>query len=213
LSPDEWKPILESIQVRLRHQGPLSFLAANKPLQQAFTPQEVKFFCEVLPRVFAEAQPSEFVVFGLTSARISGMADMTTGAWYAKGTTLYLVLSNYREGVSLPSIRELVWEKPLHMIAAPLYDFAPGPHQTINSSHTSLLSFVIPEPPQIALAFQPLATNSPASNEREGTGIRSSPSPTASLEERLRRLKQMHSEGLITDQEYITKKRSLLDGL
>jgi hypothetical protein len=213
LSPEEWKPILESIQIRQRGQGPLSFLAANKPAQQAFTPQEIQFFCDMLPRAFAEAQPSELVVFGLTNARTPEIADITTGAWYAKGTTLSLILSNYREGVTMPNIRELVRQQPLHMIASPLYDFVPGPYQAVSALHPSLTSLLIPEPLQLALTYQPIAARRSAMDESQDAGMQLSQPPERSLEEKLRRLKQLHSEGLITDEEYAAKKQSLLDGL
>lgn len=213
LTPEEWKPLLESIQVRQRGQGPLSFLAANKPAQQALTPQEIQYLCEILPRVFAEVQPSDLVVFGLTNARTPEIADVTTGAWYVKGTTLYLVLSNYREGVTMPGIRELVWRNPLHVIAAPLYDFVPGPYQAVSSSHDSLLGFLNPEPLQLALTYQPITAGPPAVDDHHPAGMQRPTSPEMSLEDKLRRLKQLHNEGLITDDEYAAKKRSLLNGL
>jgi hypothetical protein len=213
LTPEEWKTVLESIQVRKRGQGPLSFLAANKPAQQALTPQEIQYLCEVLPRVFAEVQPSDLVVFGLTNARTPEITDVTTGAWYVKGATLYLVLGNYREGVTMPSIRELVWRNPLHVIAAPLYDFVPGPYQAVSSSHNSLVGLLNPEPLQLALTYQPIATGPSSVDDHQPTGLQRSTSPEMSLEDKLRRLKQLHNEGLITDDEYAAKKHSLLNGL
>jgi len=213
LSPEEWKPILESIQIRRRGQGPLSFLAANKPTQQAFSHQEIEFLCERLPRAFAESQPSDMVVFGLTNAGTPGIADLTTGAWYVKGATLYLVLINYREGVTLPNIRELVRQQPLHMIAAPLYDFVPGPHQAISSAPSRLTSVLVPEPLHLALTYQPIAAGSPDIDHPKAADMPVSRPPDQSLEDKLRQLQHLHHEGLITDEDYATKKQALLEGL
>jgi len=213
LSPEEWKPILESIQIRRRGQGPLFFLAANKPTQQAFSPREIQFLCERLPRAFAEAQPSDVVVFGIMSTGKSEITDLTTGAWYVKGATLYLLLSNYREGVTMPNIRELVLQQPLRMIAAPLYDFVPGPHQAISSASDSLTSFLIPQAPQLALAYQPIGAQSPAIDHPKKAGMPVSRPADQSLEDKLRRLQHLHQEGLITDEDYATKKQALLEGL
>jgi hypothetical protein len=132
-SAEQWKPILRSIHVQKRGQGVLFFPAPNEPTQPAFTPAEVDYLSETLTRTFAQAQPSELVVFGLTSPKTQEIAEITTGAWFVKDTQLHLILGNYREAVTMSSIRKLLWQDPLHMIAGALYEFVPGPHQGLES--------------------------------------------------------------------------------
>ena len=68
-SAEQWKPILRSIHVQKRGQGVLFFPDPNGPALPAFTPAEVDYLSETLTRAFAQAQPSEVVVFGLTSPK------------------------------------------------------------------------------------------------------------------------------------------------
>ena len=213
LSAEQWKPILHSIQVQKRGQGPFFFPGPNGPTVPAFTPAEVDYLGETLTRAFAEAQPSEMVVFGLTNRKTPEFGEITTGAWFVKDSKLHLVLVNYREGFTMSNVRDLVWQDPLHMIAAPLYEFVPGPHQSMTREANELWTFLVPEAPQITLAYQPLAsddTSLPDGGVVEGAhpSIR----PDSSLEGKLQRLKQVHDRGLITDEEYAAKKKELLDG-
>lgn len=211
-SPEQWKPILRSIYVQKLGQGLLFFPAPNGPTQPAFTEAEVDYLSETLTRAFAQAQPSEVVVFGLTSPKTREMIEMTTGAWHVKDAQLHLILGNYREAVTMSSVRELLWQDPLHMIAGPLYEFAPGPHQSAIREDSGIGTFLIPEAPQLALTYQQLSSDAlPIDGGREKE-VPPSAAPDASLEGKLKRLKQIHDEGLITDDEFAAKKKTLLDG-
>ncbi|NWF71453.1 MAG: SHOCT domain-containing protein [Nitrospirae bacterium] len=211
-SAEQWKPILRSIHVRKRNQGILFTFGPNGPTLPAFTPTEVDYLSETLTRAFAQAQPSEVVVFGLTSPKTREMTEITTGAWYVKDAQLHLILGNYREVVTMSSVRELLWQDPLHMIAGPLYEFVPGRHQSLLREDGGIGTFLIPEAPQLALTYQQLSSG--ALPEDGGRGKESPPSayPDSSLEGKLERLKQIHDEGLITDDEFAAKKKTLLDG-
>ena len=211
-SAEQWKPILRSIHVRKRGQGVFFFPAPNEPTQQAFTPAEVDYLSETLTRAFAQAQPSEVVVFGLTSPKTQAMTEITTGAWYVKDAELHLILGNYREAFTMSSIRELLWQDPLHMIAGALYEFVPGPHQSLPQEGNRLGTFLIPEAPQLALAYQQLSLDAPPVEGGQEKGSPPATYPDSSLEGKLQRLKQIHDGGLITDNEYATKKKALLDG-
>jgi len=211
-SAEQWKPILRSIYVQKLGQGLLFFPAPNGPTRQTFTPAEVDYLSETLTRAFAQAQPSEVVVFGLTSPKTREMIEMTTGAWYVKDAQLHLILGNYREAVTMSSVRELLWQDPLHMIAGPLYEFSPGPHQSLLREDNGIGAFLIPEAPQLALDFQQLSSGGlPVEGDRE-MNLPPSAYPDSSLEGKLQRLKQIHDEGLITDDEFAAKKKTLLDG-
>jgi len=211
-SAEQWKPILRSIHVQKRDQGILFIFGPNGPTLPAFTPAEVDYLSETLTRAFAQAQPSEVVVFGLTSPKTQEIAEITTGAWYVKDAQLHLILGNYREAFTMSSIRELLWQDPLHMIAGPLYEFVPGPYQSLHREDNGIGTFLLPEAPQLALAYQQLSLGvSPVDGDHEKE---SPPSvyPDSSLERKLQRLKQIRDDGLITEDEYVAKKKALLDG-
>jgi hypothetical protein len=211
-SAEQWKPILRSIHVQKRGQGVLFFPAPNGPTRPAFTPAEVDYLSETLTRAFAQAQPSEMVVFGLTSPKTPEMTEITTGAWYVKDAQLHLILGNYREAFTMSSIRELLWQDPLHMIAGALYEFAPGPHQSLPQEGNRLGTFLIPEAPEIVLTYQQLSLGVPPVDDGHEKGSRPSIYPDSSLEGKLQRLKQIRDGGLITDDEYAAKKKALLNG-
>ena len=211
-SAEQWKPILRSIHVQKRGQGVVFFPAPNGPTLPAFTPAEVDYLSETLTRAFAQAQPSEVVVFGLTSPKTQEITEITTGAWFVKDEQLHLILGNYREAVTMASIRELLWQDPLHMIAGALYEFVPGPHQSLTREDNGIGTFLIPEAPQLALTYQQLSLGVPPVDGGQEKGAPASTYPDSSLEGKLQRLKQIHDDGLITDDEYAAKKKALLDG-
>jgi Short C-terminal domain len=211
-SAEQWKPILRSIHVRKRGQGVLFLPGPNGPTLSAFTPAEVDYLSETLTRAFAQAQPSEVVVFGLTSQKTQEIAEITTGAWYVKDAQLHLILGNYREAFTMSNIRELLWQDPLHMIAGALYEFVPGPHQSLPREDNVLGTFLIPEAPQLALTYQQLFLGAPPVDAGQDKGAPPSTYPDSSLEGKMQRLKQIRDDGLITDDEFAAKKKALLDG-
>ncbi len=211
-SAEQWKPILRSIHVQKRGQGAFFFPGPNGPTLPAFAPAEVDYLSETLTRAFAQAQPSEVVVFGLTSPKTQEMTEITTGAWFVKDTQLHLILGNYREAFTMSNIRELLWQDPLHMIAGALYEFVPGPYQSLPREDNGLGTFLIPEAPQLALTYQQLSLSAPPVDGGHEKGSLPFANPDSSLEGKLQRLKQIRDDGLITDDEYAAKKKALLDG-
>ena len=140
------------------------------------------------------------------------MTEITTGAWYVKDTQLHLILGNYREAFTMASIRELLWQDPLHMIAGPLYEFVPGPHQSLTREDKGIGTFLIPEAPQLTLTYQQLSSGAPPVEGGHEKGSPPSAYPDSTLEGKLKRLKQIRDDGLITDDEFAAKKKALLDG-
>jgi hypothetical protein len=112
----------------------------------------------------------------------------------------------------MSSVRELLWQDPLHMIAGALYEFAPGPHQSLPQEGNRLGTFLIPEAPEIVLTYQQLSLGVPPVDDGHEKGSRPSIYPDSSLEGKLQRLKQIRDGGLITDDEYAAKKKALLNG-
>jgi Short C-terminal domain len=113
---------------------------------------------------------------------------------------------------TMSNIRELLWQDPLHMIAGALYEFVPGPYQSLYREDDGLGTFLIPEAPQLALTYQQLSLGAPPVDGGHEKGLPPSAYPDSSLEGKLQRLKQIRDDGLITDDEYAAKKKALLDG-
>lgn len=219
LSPEDWTAVLQQIRVRKRDRGWFFVAAPQDAATSVFTSEEIDYLSATLPHAFAHAQPGEWVSFGLSRAATSGVAgltEFTTGAWYVDGDSLHLVLANYREGVTMPGIRDLLREDPLHMIAGPRYEFVPGPHQQARPEENGLRAVLFPDLPELALTYRELAFEA-----RHGTGPESrseslhpvlpSPSTQPSIEEQLHRLKRLKEQGLITEDDYQSKKRQILE--
>lgn len=219
LSPEDWKVILKSIYVQRQVQGFLLFTSKG-PVEPAFTDDEVEYLSATLSRVFGQASSNERVVFALSRPQSAGFTEVTSGGWFVKGPSLHLVLANYRYAVTMPAVRELFWQDPMWTEAGPFYDLVPGEHRTVveeEGFHRRLVSSSLPslsiEYKQMLLA-ESVSSSNPQKSQTPGT-VSPSPSQTSrpglSLEEGLQMLKRLRDQGLITDEEYRTKRQQLLD--
>jgi hypothetical protein len=185
------------------------------PISDAFTQDEIEYLSRTLPRAFALAQPTEWVVFGLSRSREPEVSEITTGGWFVDGSDLHLVLANYRYAVTAPNIRALVWENPLSRQVNG-YELVPGAHQTvIHVQDGGLLRDAVTE---LAIAYQPLLLAEPVSTLTSPDSAASSlrppvPSAPRSIEERLQTLKRLRDQGVITEEEYRKTRSRLLEGL
>jgi hypothetical protein len=213
-SAEQWKPILYSIQIQIDSQGLPFFPTQKGPTQPAFTKAEVDYLSETLARAFTEVQPSEMVVFGLTRPKTPELTEITTGAWFVKGAQLHLLIGNYREAVTMSSTRQLLWESPLRPNAGRHHDFVAGRHQTVVRDTGVWSGLFSTAPSELTLAYQallveePVGASSPQELSTPNSGVAH---PSMSLENRLLVLKQLHGQGLITEEEYRAKKQQLLD--
>lgn len=218
LSPEDWKSILTELHVQRQAEGLL--LPVPGPVVPAFTEEEVSYLSATLSKAFAQAQPNEWVVFGLSRATPEGLTELTTGGGYVEGPSLHVVLANYRKVVSMPSTRQLLWERPLRPDAGPAYDLVAGNHQTIVRDSGFVSSLLSSTPSELTIAYQALLLGEPvaASGSQETSAMNQSPAhsprifpPPTSIEERLQILKRLQAQGLITEEEYRAKKQQLLD--
>ena len=217
LRPEDWKVILASIRVQKQGQLILFFASPKGPVIEAFTPDEVQFLSRFLSQAFAQAQPTEWVVFGLRRVLASELPDevseLTTGGWYLEGSNLHLMLANYRFAVTTRNIQELVLENPLSSQGLS-YDLIPSEHQTVMRGKG--LSWLKSTPLELSIAYQPLLLGELVSRPADGKSPTASPSAsslpsTMTLEERLQMLKRLREQGLITEENYQSKQRQLLD--
>ena len=213
LSPEEWASILRGLQVQRQAEG-LLFRDPPGPVLSAFAPEEIEYLSATLSKAFAQAQPHEWVVFGLSQLNAYHMPEITTGGWFADGSSLHLVLANYRKAATMPSTRQLLWERPLRPDAGPAYDLVASTHQTSVRPSRVNSGLFSSAPSELSIAYsaillgEPVEAASPPASSVPPSG---SASPSMSLEERLRVLKRLNDQGLITEDDYRAKKQQLLE--
>ena len=216
LNEKEWTRLLESVWVR-HDPGLFTFASQEEAPIPAFTQDEIAFLSKSLGKAFTRAHPDEWVVFGLSRARSADITEVTTGGWFVEGERLHLMLANYRYAVTMSSVRKRLWDDPLQSMGSRTYTFAPGDYQSAtlvgggfvgDLRGTSILQLAIEykgllKPPSAAKPAQKSDAPQPAVSPEQGSGSDSA--------QKLRELKQLRDEGVITEEEYRTKKKQLLD--
>lgn len=217
LSPEDWRSILTTLRVRRQAEG-LLLPIPQGPVIPAFTEEDIAYLSVTLSKAFAQAQPGEWVVFGMSRATSQGLTELTTGGWYLDGPSLHLILANYRKVVTMPGTRQLLWERPLRSDAGPSYDLVPANHQALVPDPGA--SLLANSPSELTIAYQALLLGEPVSTSISHETAPMTPSPERSpmvvsppmpIEERLHVLQRLHTQGLITEEEYRVKKQQLLD--
>jgi len=216
LSEKEWTRLLESVWVQ-RDPGVIALVSPQEPPIPGFTPDEIAFLSKWLGKAFTRAHPDEWVVFGLSRARSADITEVTTGGWFVEGERLHLMLANCRYAVTMSSVRKRLWDDPLQSMGSRIYTFAAGDHQSASLvgggpmgdlRGTSIPQLAIDykgllKPPSAAKPVQKSDTPQPAVSPGQERGSDSA--------QKLRELKQLRDEGVITEEEYRTKKKQLLD--
>ncbi len=216
LSPAEWARILAGIRIQ-RRQDSVLFTRALEPPTEAFAPDEIVYLSRALSETFAKARPDERVVFAMSKVLPSGLNEITTGGWFAEGARLHLLLANYRHSVTRTTVRERLWNEPLRAIAAPFYDVVQGQYQSVVRGAGLLSALASGAGPEIVIEYRALLGAPPPAVRQPATAVEKAiPAPdagrlpAAAAEERLRALKRLREEGLITDEEYREKKKEIL---
>lgn len=216
LSPAEWARILAGIRIQ-RRQDSVLFTRALEPPTEAFAPDEIVYLSRALSETFAKARPDERVVFAMSKVLPSGLNEITTGGWFAEGARLHLLLANYRHSVTRTTVRERLWNEPLRAIAAPFYDVVQGEYQSVVKGAGLLSVLSSGSGPEIVIAYRALLGAPPPAIRQPAMAVEKvipAPEagrlPAAAAEERLRALKRLRDQGLITDEEYREKKKEVL---
>jgi hypothetical protein len=217
LSETEWERILKRIRVQPRKRL-LSIGAGHPDPRAAFDERERQYLARHLAQAFSMARSDEWVVFCLRRQREEGedlrggpaIADMTSGGFFVEGEQLRLALANYRYAVSMPIVQEQIRDYPLRPAGDALYEFVPSRHQKARQVPTINTSWDLAQPlrahlSELVVEYQALLSL-PDETMLE-------PDLRPPLEERLRTLKRLHEQGLITDEDYRVKRQKLLDEL
>ena len=213
LSPEKWTSLLRQLSVQRQAQGLFGWDPPG-PVIPAFTAEEISYLSATLSQAFAQAQPHEWVVFGLGRPTSQGMTRITTGGWFLEGGELHFVLANYRKAVTMQSIRDALWANPVRPDEGTDYTAVAGPHQSLVRDSRLSPRFFVASASELAISYQAALSGKP----NEGSGSTLSPPSSAdvgpapgTIEERLRLLKQLQAQGLITEDDYRTKKQQILD--
>ncbi len=216
LSGKEWARILENVWVQYEPGGIL-LVSPKETSTPAFTSDEIAFLSKWLSKAFKHAHPDEWVVFGLTKRRSPELTEITTGGWFVKEDRLYLRLANYRHVVTMASVRNQLWDDPLLSMGDRYYSFASGDYQSTALVGGGPLSDLRgTSVPQLVMDYKSLLGPPPTAKPAQGPDVpKSSVAPErdrmGDSAQKLRELKQLRDEGVITEEEYRTKKRQLLE--
>lgn len=208
LTSQDWARVLNNIHVQNSSTGFL-FFETKGSVSQAFTPDEVDYLSTTLSKAFAQTQPDQLVVFGLSRVRSHDLIEVTTGGWYAKGAYIHLLLANYRQSVTMPNILERLWRNPLVSGITPVFDLVPGEQQKLGTSTKSLNGLIKSDIPDLSIDYKPLLAKS--GNEENRAPTTAPDDQGSSLEQRLRTLMRFKEKGLITEQEFLEKRKKLLE--
>lgn len=204
----EWEATARSVMVRSVHSpllGP-SYQGATEPL---FLDEEVRYLGASLQQAFQQATAQEQVVFALARPSEAGLDQLTSGAWFVEAGRIHLRLANCRVAVTIPSIRRQIWKDPLFAQTGTFYEMVPGERQALVTPSRAGGNPFRPEPVELAIDYQgTTGEEAPASS---GSAFPSA--PVRLLEEQLGLLKRLREQGVITEEEYRSKKQQLLDRL
>jgi hypothetical protein len=211
LDRHEWEAVVRGVHVQNIRQ-PLLGPSYRGATEQAFTDEDVLYLGAALQRAFQEATAQQRVVFALTGTSDAGLSQLTSGAWFVEQGRIHLQLANYRVTVTMPSIRRQIWNDPMFAQAPAFYELVPGDHQSMVMPADGGGHPFRPSPAELAIEYGTLTGHGsqPASMASPGAAPSTS---SSSLEDRLGQLKRLYEQGLITEDDYRTKKQQLLDRL
>jgi len=209
LQRQEWESLLRMVKVRSVHR-PLLGASYQGDTEPAFSEEEVRYLGESLQSAFEQVSPQEQVVFALARPSQAGLDQVTSGAWFAGEGGIQLRLANCRIAVTMPSIRRQIWKDPLFAQAGTFYEVVPGEGQSLTRAIRGGGNPFHSDPEELVIEYHGATATSPPPVSSEPSAHQV---PSRLLEEQLSLLKRLREQGLITEDDYHTKKQQLLDRL
>ncbi len=221
LTAEQMALLLDSLRV----QDPPGFWAFLRnvppPSRAAFGNREIEQMARPLAEALSKAGPDERVAFVFRQPRSRFIMGTTSGVLFAQSDRLHLILGRYH---SPPRPHEP--DPTLDGPALPLqpyngFQFAAAPNQAVADTDESAgwgepvgeRQWVIlnlrailahPQPPEpFPTAAEPAPGDAAAAP---------APKPSDDIKQRLRTLKELRDEGLITEDEYAKKRKQVLEG-
>jgi len=216
LSETEWAWILKSTYAKPRH----TFLSNNvKEISPnpVFSESDLQYLARYVAVAFANAHPDEWVVFYLSHSQETRITEITSGGLFVEDSKIHLVLSNYRQRVTMPFIQQEIWNNPLKPAGEIFYDIVQQPHQTLHTDRRwDLTQSLLTTVSELEIDYPSLLILPPDKQKRVTSGPfqeRISQGQDDQLINKLRMLRTLYEEGLITEREYQQKRLKLLEEL
>ena len=204
LGESEWRHLLANIVI----QEQKKFLApgATQPApRSAFDEDGKRYLAKHLAEGFQKARPDEWVVFYLSHPRESGVVEIDSGGFFIEGKRLHLIVANCRQPVSMAFIREQIWNDPLRPAGDSFYDVIPQNNQTLETvRRRDLTQSLLKQVSDLSIDYSAQLHND-VGGDGEGVG--------GSIEDRLRILKRLRDQGLISEEQFRIKQGRLLERL
>jgi hypothetical protein len=204
--------ILESIRI-VQPPGFLSklILKARSEAEPAFTPEEAKAFANPLAAALRIAMTHERVVFFLHHQRSVYKGTTSSGIAFVKDKQLNIILGRYLMG-NQPGYPDIaVGGNPFPTTADQDFFIVPGPFQTLQDGKEAPGGREFVSPKRWLRIDYASLLNPPAPTAEQPSRIEPTPAaPSSMLEEKLKTLKKLHEDGLITDEEYNEKRKEIL---
>ena len=216
LPENNWAQMLGDIYVRPRRRW-ITLTGTTTDPMFAFSEDDQQYLAHHLAEAFSRVKPSEWVVFYLAHTQEPDVTEITSGAFFAQNGYLHLLIANYRYAVTVPVLQQQIRERPLRPKGESFYEFVPRVKQSVATEHP----WGLPKPlmtnfRELLVEMDELVVpNAGIRTEVEPSKATTNNSgePVTPLEERLRTLDRLRSQGLITEEEYKLKRQQLLDKL
>jgi hypothetical protein len=182
-----------------------------------FSESDLQYLVKYVTLAFTKAHPGEWVVFYLSDPQGTEMPEITSGGLFIEDSKLHFVLANYRQRVTMPFIQQEIWHNPLKPAGETFYNIVQQPHQTLRTERRwDLTQSFLVTVPELEIDYTALLIL-PPDNQEQGTPAQSkgtlSQGEETQLVDKLRMLRQLHEEGLITEKEYRQKRQKLMEDL
>lgn len=210
LTAEDLAEILRSIKI----QPEISFLSywvlRKEPQPEpAFPGDDAELLAPHLQAALAKAQPGETAVFFLQRARKDNIPLVTTGGLLIRNNQLVIVLAHVRKPVTTPRKLATARDTPLHPFGEVNFHFVPGAYQATLAGKDLPRSLAATSAPALTVDYRAWLS-ALLLPSRESPFQTQPGSQAATIEEKLRRLKTWREWGLITDDDYLQKRREIL---
>jgi Short C-terminal domain len=225
LTQEDLEKILSSIYIKRPKTllGLLIPILGSKDREPAFSPDEIQFLSKQLQKALAVAKPYQRVTFFLKRPHGMWRQEITSGALFVREGQLYFILANDRAMLDQEKNMTVVDEdNPLYVYDHSAFEILPGEHQKLIKADQKMQdqAGLLPKT-GLEIDYQKILSSQPTAEPQAASGpsLQTSPQnpPTESnsaspLEEKLRLLKRLREQGLISEEEYQAKKKELLRG-
>lgn len=201
LEEAEWRHLLANVMIQERKKF-LSLGTGQPVLRPAFDQDARRYLAKYFAEGFQKARPDEWVVFYLSRPRESGVVEIDSGGLFIEGERLHLIVANYRQPVSMTFVREQIWNDPLHPAGDDFYEIVPQHDQTLERvRRKDLTRSFLKQVSDLSIDYTAQLHNDVGEGAAVGT----------SIEDRLRILKRLRDEGVISEEQFRLKQDRLLE--